>query len=321
MSKRARAVTIPLADLTLIAGCGGSSSPDTATPPPPPATVTISVSITDDPWHDTDSMVITITGMDFGHNNDDVHSFGVPGWPVDVDMVQLQKGVHHALMSAVELPGRDYDWMRLRIDVSQSFMQDSGTGGRHGFRMGESAGEGLEVHERFHVKAGAHGNYMLEHDLRQSARHSHNSMMGNRFEIRDAMRLVRMDQAGSLVGTVDPSLIDVNHPKFDPAEGGNWMYAFPGAAEAPDDIADTESDGVPGPITTDRVEMNSGTGAHEYHFGYLPGGMYRLTFACSGERDEASGDDYPSGTDGKFVFQHFSGPVEIDPGRMKQRDL
>ncbi len=229
MSERARAVAIPLASLTLIAGCGGSSSPDTATPPPPPATGTISVSITDDLWHDMDSMVITITGMDFGHNNGDVHSFDIPGGPVDVDMVQLQKGVHHALMSAVELPGRDYDWMRLRIDV--------------------------------------------------------------------------------------------NHPNFDPAERGNWMYAFPGDAEAPDDIADTESDGVPGPITTDRVEMNSGTGAHEYHFGYLPGGMYRLTFACSGERDEASDDDYPYGPDGKFVFQHFSGPVEIDPGQMKQHDL
>ncbi len=321
MRKRSYAVAITLASLALTAGCGGSSSVDTVAPPPAPATGTISVSITDDPWHDMDSMVIRITGMDFGHSDGEVHSFDIPGGPVDVDMMQLQNGVHHALMSDVELPGGDYDWMRLRIDASQSFMQDSGTGGHHGFRMGQGAGEGLEVHEQFHVEAGAHGDYMLEYDLRQGVRHSHNGMMGDRYELHNAMRLIRMDQAGSLVGAVDPSLIGINHPDCDPTGGGNWVYVFPGDAAAPDDIAETETDGVPGPIATDRVEMDPGTGAHEYHFGYLPEGTYRMAFTCSGEWDEGRDDDYPSDPDGQFDFQHFSGPIEIVAGQMHQHDL
>jgi hypothetical protein len=323
MSKRSYAVAIPLASLVLVAGCGGSSSSDTMTPPPAPAplTGTISVFVTDDPWHDMDSMIIRVTGMDFGHSNGEVHSFDMPGGSVDVDMMQLQNGVNHRLVSGIELPVGDYDWMRMRIDTGQSFMQDSGTGGRHGFRMGQEGSEGLEVHEPFHVDAGIHGDYMLDFDVRQGVRHSHNGMMGDQYELHNALHLIRMDQAGGLWGTVDPSLVDVNHPACDPAEGGNWMYVFPGDAEAADDIADAETDGIRGPIATDRVEMNPGTGAHEYHFGYLPEGRYRLAFTCSGEWDEPGDDDYPSDPDGQFDFQHFSGPVEIGAGQMHRHDL
>ena len=99
------------------------------------------------------------------------------------------------------------------------------------------------------------------------------------------------------------------------------MYVFPADADAPDDIADTESDDVPGPIATDRVEMNPGTGAHEYHFGYLPEGSYRVAFSCSGEWDEAGDDDYPADPDGRFDFHHFSGPLDVVAGQMHRHDL
>ena len=323
MNSRSKMIAAHLASLALFAGCGGGNSSDgtAGSPATPPPTGTISVSITDDPWHDMDSMVISITGMDFGHSNGDVHSFDMPEGPVDVDMMQLQNGVHQALMSDLELPSGEYDWMRLRVDASRSFMQDGGTGGHHGFRMGPGAREGLEVHEPFQVGAGAHTDYMLDYDLRQGVRHSHNGMMGDRFELHNAMRLIHMEHAGGLFGDVDPALINVNHPDCDPANGGNWMYAFPGDAEAPDDIAEAESDGVPGPIATDRVEMDPGTGNHEYHFGYLPEGSYRLAFTCSGEWDESGDDDYPSDPDGQFDFHHFSAPVEIAAGQMHRHDV
>lgn len=322
MTRRSKIIAAHLASVAMIAGCGGSNSSDGSTGSPAvPSTGTISVSITDDPWHDMDSMVIRITGMDFGHSNGDVHSFDIPGGPVDVDMMQLQNGVHQALVSDLGLPSGNYDWMRIRVDAGQSFMQDGGTGGHHGFRMGPGAREGLEVHEPFLVEAGAHADYMLDYDLRQGVRHSHSGMMGDQFELHNAMRLIHTEQAGRLFGNVDPSLIDVNHPDCDPTDGGNWVYVFPGDAEAPDDIAEVESDGVPGPIATDRVEMDPATGNFEYHFGYLPEGTYRLAFTCSGEWDESGDDDHPSDPDGKFGFQRFSGPVEIAARQVHQRDL
>jgi hypothetical protein len=120
---------------------------------------------------------------------------------------------------------------------------------------------------------------------------------------------------------VDPTLIDINHPDCDPADGGNWVYIFPGDATAPDDIAEVESDGVPGPIAADRVDMDPGTGNHLYHFGFLPDGTYRVAFTCSGEWDESGDDDYPSDPDGKFDFHAFTDPITVTAGQMQRHDL
>ena len=127
--------------VSLMSACGGDSSPDIVAP----ATGTISVSITDDPWHEMDSMVIRITGMEFGHSNGDVHSFDMPGGPIDVDMMQLQNGTFQGLISDLELPTGDYHWMRVQIDAAQSYMQDAGTGGQH-----ERAGHPAEQLARSH---------------------------------------------------------------------------------------------------------------------------------------------------------------------------
>jgi hypothetical protein len=307
--------------LFLISGCGGGSSAETPAPPPAATTGTISVSITDDPWHDAESVVLHITAMEFHHSDGTVFPADMPGGPMDVDMMQLQNGVAHGLIGDHELPAGQYNGMQLQVDLDRSYIDRRDTGGRHGMRMGPGAGDGLEVQQQFRVEPGQHVEFMLDFDLRSGLQHRHGGMMGDQFELHDAMRLIRMDHAGGLVGNVDPALIDVNHPDCDPADGGNWMYVFPGDAEAPDDIADVESDGVPGPIATDRVEMNPGTGAHEYHFGYLPEGTYRVAFTCSGEWDESGDDDYPSDPDGEFDFQHFSGPVEITAGQVHRHDL
>lgn len=321
MKSLTSAVAAVTTSLIFVAGCGGSSSSSAVTPPPVPSTGTITVSITDDPWHDMDSMVLRITGMEFGHSNGEVHHFDIPGGPVDVDIMQLQNGAFHGLMSDVEMPVGNYDWMRVQIDVGQSYMQDRGTGGHHDFRMGPNASHGLEVHHQFQIQGGLHSEFMLDFDLRQGVRHSHMGMMGDQYELHSALRLIHMNEAGGLSGMVDPALIDVNHPDCDPANGGNWVYVFPGDATAPDDIADVESDGVPGPIAADRVEMGPGTGNHLYHFGFLPEGSYRVAFTCSGKWDEAGDDDYPSDPDGKFDFQAFSDPFDIIAGQMHGRDL
>ena len=60
--------------------------------------------------------------------------------------------------------------------------------------------------------------------------------------------------------------------------------------------------------------MNYGAGAHEYHFGYLPEGSYRLAFTCSGEWGGPGNDDYPYDPDGRFGFRLFFGPIEIGAG-------
>lgn len=309
--------------VTFSMGCSGGAS-DTApsaTGPIIPAVGSISISLTDGPWEEARALVLHITGMELGHSNGDVIGLDPPGGPMSVDMMQLQNGVIQSLLAGVDVPMGQYEWVRMRLDLSQSYIEMAGTGGRHDMQMGSNASNGLEAHEPFQILDSIHHEFVLEFDIRRGVQHHDMGMMGDQYELHSAMRLVNMDGAGGVTGMVDASMIDINYPDCDPALGGNWAYLFPGDATDPDDVAETESDGVPGPIATDRVEMDPGTGDHFYHFGYLPAGSYRIAFTCSGEWDEAGDDDYPSDPDGRFDFRMFSDPMDVTAGQMLRFDM
>jgi len=319
--KRHIATCIPtLVCLALLAACGGNSS-DPAAPNQPPTTGTITVSITDDPWHEPQSMVLTITAMEFGHAGGDVVHVDIPGGPLSMDMVQLQNGVSRQLMADVEMPAGRYEWMRLQLDLDQSYMDMRDTGGRYRLQMGPNDPDGLESHEAFEIQQGFHSELMLDFDLRQGVEHHQMGMMGDQYELHSALRLVHMENAGAVSGTVGMNMTNLEHPDCDPVNGSNWVYVFPGDAAAPDDIADPETDGVPGPIATDHVEMEPGSGDYRYHLAYLPQGSYRIAFTCAGEWDEVGDDDYPADPDGRFDFQAFSDPIEIQAGQMHNFDF
>jgi len=317
---RHNAICVPtLLFLSLAAACGGSSGP--ATPNQPPASGTMTVSITDDPWHEPQSMVLTITAMEYGRDNGDVVHVDMPGGPMSIDMVQLQNGVARQLMADVDMPAGRYEWMRLQLDLDRSYMDMRDTGGRHTLQMGPNEADGLEMHEAFDIRQGQHSDFMLDFDLRQGVEHHQGGMMGDRYDLHSAMRLIHMDDAGGVSGTVSMAMTNLEHPDCDPVNGSNWVYVFPGDASAPDDIADPETDGMPGPIATDHVEMDSGTGEFRYHMAYLPQGTYRMAFTCAGEWDEIGDDDYPTDPDGRFDFQAFSGPIEVHAGQMHNFDF
>jgi hypothetical protein len=312
-----------MAFVVLFSGCSGGASDAGAgaTDSLTPASGSISISITDGPREDVRALVLNITGMDLGHSNGDIIRLDLSAGPMSIDMMQLQNGVFEPLIMGMEVPLGQYDWMRLHVDLSQSYVDLAGTGGRHSMQMGSGAANGLEVHEPFEVLESMHQEFMLDFDLRRGVQHHHIGMMGDQYELHSAMRLVHMDGAGGLTGMVDASMVDVYHPDCDPAPGGNWVYLFPGDAVDPDDVAEPESDGLPGPMATDRVEMDPGSGDHFYHFGYLPAGSYRIAVTCSGEWDEAGDDDYPSGPDGRFNFQMFSDPLDVVAGQMHRFDM
>lgn len=308
---------------TLLAGCGGGAgnSVPEAADPVPPTMGNISFSITDGPRQDTRAMVLHFTGMELGHSSGDVVTLTMPDGGMSVDMMQLQNGEYASLITAAEIPMGQYDWVRLHIDLSQSYVELSGTGGQHGMQMGADATNGLEVHEPFELLDSINHEFMLEFDLQSGLQHHGMGMMGDEYELHSAMRLVEMQHAGGISGMIDASMIDINHADCDAAPGGNWVYLFPGDATVPDDVAVPDTDGMPGPITTDRVEMDPATGNHNYHFSYLPEGSYRMAFTCSGEWDEIGDDDYPADPDQRFNFQMFSDPIDVVAGQMGNHDM
>jgi hypothetical protein len=265
------------------------------------------------------SVVLTITHLELGHLDGSVSRIDLHDGPIDLDMMRLQNGVTRDLANGVPVPAGEYGWMRLGVDVDHSYIDTMGLGGRH--RMTMAYQDGLTVHQPFFVPEAGHLVLMMDFDLRLGIQQRHMGMMGYRWELRPAMRLMDIAMAGGLMGEVDASIVDVNNPACDPAEGGNWAYLFPGDAAGPDDLAETESDGIPGPFAADRVELNTGLGEYRYHFGFLPEGSYRVAFTCSGEWDEEGDDDYPSDPDGRFDFHAFSIPVDVIAGTVVIQDL
>ncbi len=305
-------------------GGGGGNGPVAVSNPPVGAapgmvTGTMSVALTDGPMQEARSLVLHVTHLELGHADGSVIRVQPNGGPLDLDMMQFQNGVTHNLLDRFPVPAGEYEWMRLGIDPARCYIDLQGTGGRHGLEMGIA--DGLIVHHPFVVPASDHVELILDYDLRLGVRHYQMGMMGDRYELHPALRLMYADDAGGLMGTIHASLVDVNHPACDPAEGGNWAYLFPGHATMPDDIADAETDDIPGPIATDRVEMDIGTGQYHYHFAFLPAGSYRVAFSCAGDWEEMGDNDYPADPDGQFDFQAFSGPTDVIAGEMHVVDL
>ena len=315
MTTQGTNIIATLAMTALLCGCGSDSN-GSSQPNQPPPTGTISVSLTDGPREDASEMVLHVTGIEMGHADGRMVNVEIPGGPLQIDMMQLQNGVFQMLAGGVGVPTGQYDWMRINIDPGMSHVDLANTGGRHSMRMGSDATNGLEVHEQFQIRQGEHSEFMLDFDTRLGLQHHSGGMMGDRYELHSAMRLVHMDEAGGLRGVVDSSMIDVNHAACDDAPGGNWVYLFPGDAAEPDDIAMPDTDGMAGPLAVDRVELDTMTGDHRYHFAFLRPGTYRLAMTCTGEWDEDNDDDYPSDPDGRFSFQMYSAPVDVMAGQM-----
>jgi len=304
---------------TFFYGC--SSDSNEAPPPEEPTTGSITISLTDDPWEDAMEMVLHVTGIEMGHADGSIVMVEMDGGGMSIDMMQLQNGESRMLADSVEMPMGQYDWMRLMIDPAQSHIDLASTGGRHGMQMGSDAVDGLEVQHAFEIGQSQHSEFMLDFDIRRGVQHHDTGMMGGDYRLHSAMRMVDTSESGGLMGAVDPSMIDVNHPDCDDAPGGNWAYLYHGDAMEPDDIADVDTDGIQGPIGADRIDMDTMTGEHRYHFGYLDPGQYRIAITCSGEWDEVGDDDHPNDPDGQFAFHMFSGPMEVMAGQMHENDL
>lgn len=261
-------------------------------------------------------MVLHVTSIEMGHSNGSIVAINMGGGGMSLDMMMLQNGEARMLADNLEIPMGHYDWMRLMIDPSRSHIDLASTGGRHGMHMGSSARSGLEVVHPFEIGQSQHSEFMLDFDIRRGVQHHDTGMMGGEYRLHSALRMVDMSQFGGLMGEVHASLIDINHPQCDDAPGGNWAYLFHGDVMEPDDITDVDTDGMTGPIAADRIDLDTFTGQHRYHFAYLDPGMYRIAITCTGEWDEVGDEDHPNDPDNRFSFHMFSDPIEVMSGQM-----
>lgn len=310
------------------AGCGGGGDTDASVGNPPPQTATgsLTLALTDGPMRSVEELVLHVEYLELRHSNGQVVRVEPHGGPGDIDLAALTNGRLHDLLDRSAVPAGEYHGLMIGVDPERSHVGFA-DGSQHPMRFGDAAG--LNIPSPFTVHRDEHAEFVLDVDLGQSL-HQHSGGgghggpgggMGDFYEFHSVVHMIGAGSSGGLAGSIDSSLVDINHPDCDPAAGGNWAYLFAGTAGEPDDIAEVEEDGRDGPIVTDRVELHDATGEYRYHFAFLEPGSYRVAFTCSGEWDEAGDNDYPEDPDGEFGFQAFSDPVEVIAGQMTVRDI
>lgn len=311
-----------LVSMLLLAGCGGGGG-DTGSNPTggqqSQKSGTISLLLTDGPSEAIEHVVLHVTHVELGQADGRITHVPLTGGPRDVDVAELDDGQTHRLLDRSEVEAQHYEWMELGIDLDKSWI-GTHQGGHHGMRLGDE--DALRVHTPFDIRQDTNTEFVLDFDLRNGIHRGHDGRMGGSgYELQGGWRLMQADNTAGLSGTVDASLTDAYHPDCDPAPGGNWAYLFEGSGAQPDDYAYSEVDGHPGPIATDRIELNNATGVYQYNFRHIPAGTYRIAVTCAGEWDESGDDDYPTDPDGRFDFHAFSDPIEATTGEVREYNL
>ena len=319
---------MPVFGLSLVAACGGgggSAAPATGSAELPlPGTGSLTLALTDGPMQAVQELTVHVDALELHHADGRTMRLEPLGGPASIDVAALQNGQLHDLLDRAQVPAGHYRGVDIVIDPDRSHV-DFADGSQH--PMTFAWADGIRVAAPFDVGPGAHAEYVIDFDLRQGLQMHHGAGghmgggMGDYYELHSATRMIDTSTAGGLVGAVDASLVNINNAACDSALGQNQAYLLPASATEPDDIAEVETDGRPGPLVTDRVELHPGVGEYRYHFAFLAAGSYRVAFTCAGEWDESSDNDYPSDPDGRFGFQAFSEPVDVIAGEVTVLDI
>ena len=307
-----------LAVASLLVSCGGETTSG-------PGTGELSLSITDAPVQHADAVVIyfekaVIKSAEDGKVEVDVidPDTMLPGR--SIDLLQLTGDRTIELLTETFTEGT-INWIRLMVDFDpeKTYIQISGT--RYPLRCVSCEKNGLKVNTTFEILPDMTNAYVLDFDLQKSIT---DPQSGIDYILRPTIRLVRGEQAGSIRGNVDASLIS----SLGGAEGCS-VYVYEGNDAQTDDIYMPE-EGVPlpqdhnNPVMAATVELDPLDELYAYHAAFLPAGPYTVALTCDAELDDPAvdGDELVFyGAVNKMVYagqttEHDFEPLPVQPEPM-----
>jgi hypothetical protein len=293
----------------MLAACGGGggSGGDGSTG-------SLSVSVTDAPAPDDAEVCIHFTGITLHHSDGDLISIpfdpssyvDATGACVDnvapdpiapddpgpannaVNLSSLQGVLNVALADSIDVKAGFYNWIRLDVDESLSYVMDSS--GQNDLSCPSCDGEqsGLKLNRGITVPAGGVANFMIDIDLAKSL----NKKPGGSYQLRPTLRLVNLVETGKITGIVDGSLI--TNPVIG-SETGCSVYVYAGHNVTPDDYhkADTV-------LTSTKVVFDKDSGLYEYTAAYLPTDndndptLYTVALTCDDDDPDVNQNNDPS---------------------------
>lgn len=280
----------------ILAGCGGSGSSSA------PQTGTLSLGLTDAPVEDVIGLHLYITGATAKRQGASPESLPidltdcavVPGENPDcnpVDLLTLQDGLILSVLADHEMLAGEYQWLRLEIDSSRSYVVE-GTGGvNEDIEVRVPSERGLQLSGGFTILANQSTDLAMDWDAKQGLAHSIGT---DSYIVKPSVRLIDLAQFGSIDGTVSDTITSGDCPE------GGVVYVFEGDV-TPDDI----DNNVPNPLTTASVGPGD-AGGFAYAVHYLPSGdsgmTYTVALTCEAASDFVPTTDAAGDSDDAIAF-------------------
>jgi len=242
-------------------------------------TTTLSLAVADTPVDGAQSVVLTFTGVQIQGAAGAPIQYSFPA-PFQVNLLDLQDDNFALLLDGVEVPTGKYQWIRLRVDMSQSNITLA-DGSVHPLIIPSGDQTGLKLVSGFSIASGEDAVFTVDFDLRKSI-----TVASGTYDFKPAMRLVDVNASGALEGWVSNTLgiggVPIASPACQPA-----AYAYPGSNVAPVDIDPTAA---LQPVQTADVFLDSFSGNFHYGFDYLPPGDYTVALVCAAGDDPTTAD-------------------------------
>lgn len=247
---------------------------------------TVAIGITDAPVDSAEAVIIHFTEATLHGPNGNTTVKVID--PVtdqagrSIDLLRLQGGMWTGLFTDVVTAGH-YSWIRLTLDMSQSYIQINGQ--QYALRCTSCENNGYRLNRSFNVDADSTMALMLDFDLRKSITDPSSSLD---YILRPTVRVVETAASGDIRGEVDPNLIS-NLGGFT----GCSVYAFEGNDALLDDVYIPVDMSIPteqnNPVSTAKVVYENNI--YQYTLSFLPAGDYTVALTCDADMDSAATDD------------------------------
>jgi len=275
--------------IALTVGCGGSGeSSDLTTGRGGSANSLFSLDITDAAIGDAEELWVEFTGVTLQPSNDITGENRLEfifDTPKRINLLALQGTKIDSLLAQKVIPAGSYDWMRLAVNAEQDSVLDSyiklNNGNEYEIYIPSGSQSGLKLNRGFELITNAEFNFTIDFDLRKSV-----VMAGGEFMLKPVLRLVNNAESATITGTVDVALITDPACSNPATANPNAVYLFVNANAVADDIYNQPGD----PISSAIVALNN-DGNYAYTLGFIPEGVYTISFTCQSDLDNPETDD------------------------------
>lgn len=268
MSRIVRHFTVLLAAAAglALAGCNGGNSYGT-----------LNLAITDTPVDGAQSVVVAFTGVELMGPGGQ-QSFTFAG-EKQIDLLKQQGTNSASLLAGAIIPAGNYQWIRLDIDAANSYIITS-TGAKYPLSISSGSQTGLKLVSGFTVAQGEIADFVIDFNLRQSLTQSNSGGMTT-YMLTPALRLINLQQVGSVSGTVSSSL-SIGGTLITASTCSPAVYVYPGTVTVLDGFNVSVSGGT-APLTSATVSLDNATGNYTYTVGFLAPGSYTLAVTCAAD--------------------------------------